>query len=136
MVTEMMSHWPVLVRLPLAGDERDADLFLTDEGIASLFRRVRAAYLDQCATLVGVPLEVADVEVQRGSVPTPGGRVSAAVAVVEVFPDHFTMTSRMRPDVGPGVAATATCRIVPAGGVTREVQAELVARAQSARHFD
>jgi hypothetical protein len=131
----MLSHWPVRVWLPLSGDERDADGFLTEDGIAGLFEQVRAAYLEDCATLVDVPLTVADVQVERGRVPAPGGGVSAAVAVVEVFPDHFTMTTRVRPEAGVGVAATATCRVAPTGGVTREVQAELIARAQGARHL-
>src|SRR5205085_10095972 len=103
MVTEMMSRWPVHAWLPLSGDERDVDGFLTEAGIAGLFEQVRAVYLRDCATLVDVPLAVDGAVLERGSVPVPGEQVSVSVAVVEVFPDHVTMTMRFRPQEGPGV---------------------------------
>ena len=33
-----------------------------------------------------------------------------------------------------GIAGTASCDVRPAGGVTKDVQAELISRAQTARH--
>jgi hypothetical protein len=135
MVTEMMSHWPLRMSVPVDADARDADGFLTEEGIAVVFAVVRDAYLEGCATLSNIDVVVADLVVERGSVAAPGGLAVAAAAVNEVFPDHFTMTTRIRPADGPGVAGSARCTVRPDGGVTREIQAELIARAQTARHF-
>jgi hypothetical protein len=135
MAGEMISTWPVVEELPLQAADRDASGFLTDDGVGRLFAAVRQAYLDGCSTLAGVSVAVGEVTVEGGSVPAAGDAVVAGAAVVEVFPDSFTMSTRIRPQAGEGIAAAATCRVTPEGGVTREIQAELIERAQTARHY-
>ncbi len=135
-VTEMVTHWPVLEQLTLHEDERDADGFLTDGALTRLFAEVRGAYAAGCKALDLTAAEVRDVVVRRGSVPAPGADASVSVAVVEVFPESFTMEARVRPAEGLGIAGSATCTVVPAGGaVSRELKAELIALAQTARHL-
>ena len=135
-MSEMAIHWPVRIDVPLAGVERDADGCLTEDGLAAVFAAVRTAYLDGCTTLAGVEVTVEDVRLEPGSIPVPGEHVSAAAAVNEVYPTLFTMVARVRPAEGPGLAGSASCDLRPVGGVTKELQAELIDRARSARHFE
>jgi hypothetical protein len=64
--------------------------------------------------------------------------VTVAVAVVEVYPDSFTMTARIRPAgpaSGDGIAATAWCSLAPRGEVTNAMRDEFIAHAHSARYM-
>jgi hypothetical protein len=61
--------------------------------------------------------------------------VAVGVAVAEVFPDRCTVEIRIRPAEGPGVAGAATCSVRPPGGVDDVLRAELIERAQGARHL-
>jgi hypothetical protein len=131
----MAIHWPVRIEVPLAGIGRDADGCLTEDGLATAFAAVRAAYLEGCTALVGVEVTFEDVHLELGTVPVEGDHLMAAAAVNEVYPTLFTLVARVRPAEGPGLAGSASCDVRPAGGVTTELQAELIHRAQTARHF-
>ena len=135
MVTEMMSHWPVLVQLPLRDEDRDADGFLTDAAVARLFAEGRTAYAAECTELDLAAAEVTDVVTRRGAVAAPGALALVGVAVVEVFPERFTMEARIRALEGAGTAASATCAVAPPGGVSEALKARLIALAQAARHL-
>ena len=132
-MSEIAIHWPLRIDVPLAGVERDAAGRLTEAGLSSVFEAVRTAYLDGCTTLAGVEVAIEDVRLELGSVAVEGDHVSAATAVNEVYPTLFTMVARVRPATGPGLAGSASCDVRPAGGVTKDVQAELIDRARSAR---
>ena len=135
-MTEMLSRWPVLVELSLLDDDRDADGVLTDAAVTRLFVEVRGAYAAECSTLDLPTAEVRDVVVTRGAVPVPDAFVSVSVAVVEVFPESFTMEARIRPGEGAGIAGSASCVVVPAGGAVGDaLRAELIELAQNARHM-
>ena len=132
----MLSRWPVLVELSLLDGDRDADGFLTDLAMAHLFAEARRAYASECSQLDLAAAEVRDVVVRRGAVAAPGSTASVSAAVVEVFPDRFTMEARIRPAEGLGIAGSASCVVAPAGGeVSDALQAELIALAHGARHF-
>ena len=134
-MSEMAIHWPVRIELPLEGIERDADGCLTEDGLAAAFGAVRAAYLEGCTTLAGIEVGVEDLRLELGGLPVDGHHVVATAAVNEVYPTLFTMVARVRPAEGPGLAGSASCDLRPAGGVTKELQAELIARARSARYL-
>jgi hypothetical protein len=134
-MTEMAIHWPVRIEVPLAGIGRDADGCLTEDGLATVLAAVRGAYLDGCTTLAGVEVTFEDERLELGATPVTGERVMAAAAVNEVYPTLFTLVARVRPAEGPGIAGSASCDVRPAGGVTKDIQAELIARAQSAREY-
>jgi hypothetical protein len=132
------TRWPLVVPLPVLAGERDDDGVLTVPGIERLFTEARTAYFEQCSTV-----DAATVEVQRGTA-DPGRAavddegVTVAVAVVEVYPDSFTMTARLRPrgpSDGDGIAATAWCELSPGGAVTTAMRDEFIAHAHGARHF-
>ena len=134
-MTEVLSHWPVVVELPLQDGDRDAEGFLVDEGITRLLAAGCAAYAAGGTRLDLATATVDDVVLRRGAVPVPGGVVAVGVAVAEVFPDRCTIEVRIRPAEGPGVAGAATCAVRPPGGVGDELRAELIERAQAARHL-
>jgi hypothetical protein len=131
----MLSTWPVLVPLPVSGDDVDAEGRLTAPAVLGLFERVREVYLAGCTTLAGRAVEVADVVVTPG-VPVGAGEVLVSASVVEVFPDRFTMHVRVRPAEGEGIAAEGRCSILPGGPVTDEIRDELIALAHAARHWN
>jgi hypothetical protein len=131
----MLSTWPVLVPLPVAGDDVDGEGRLTAPAVLGLFAQVREVYLSSCTTLVGRAVEVADVVVTPG-VPVGLGEVLVSASVVEVFPDRFTMHVRVRPAEGEGIAAEGRCSILPGGPVTDEIRDELIALAHAARHWN
>ena len=133
-MSEILSTWPVVVELSLRAEDRDGDGFLTDEGIDRLFAEARAAYAAECPELDLASVDVRDVVLRRGAVAAPGDAVLVGVAVVEVFPDTFTMDLRIRPAEGSGIAGSASCVVAPAGGVTGELRSRLIALAQTARH--
>jgi hypothetical protein len=134
-MTDMVTHWPVRIEVPLEGLARDAEGYLTEDGVAEVFAAVRSAYLEGCTTLTGVEVTFEDVRLERGAVPVEGDHLVVAAAVNEVYPTLFTMVARLRPAEGEGIAGSASCDVRPAGGITKAVQAELIARAQTARHF-
>jgi hypothetical protein len=134
-MTEVLSHWPVVVELPLQDGDRDAAGFLVDEGIARLLAAGCAAYAAGGTRLDLAAATVDDVVLRRGAVPVPDGVVAVGVAVAEVFPDRCTVEIRIRPAEGPGVAGAATCSVRPPGGVHDVLRAELIERAQGARHL-
>jgi acyl-CoA thioesterase FadM len=133
-MSEVLSTWPVVVELPLGAEDRDADGTLTEAAVDRLFAEGRVAYAAECPELDLADADVTDLVLRRGSVAAPGQVAVVGVAVVEVFPDSFTMEARIRPAEGSGVAATAACVVVPAGGVTDALRARLIALAQTARH--
>jgi hypothetical protein len=134
-MAEIAIPWPVRIEVPLAGIQRDAEGCLTELGLTAVVAAVRTAYLDGCTTLAGVVVTVEDLRLELSAVPVDGDEVSAAAAVNEVYPTLFTMVVRVRPAAGPGIAGAASCDLRPAGGVTKAIQAELIARAQGARDY-
>lgn len=136
----IVSRWPVVVTLPVATSDRDADNHLTDDAIERLFARARATYFEHCATVDPATISVERTTVQRGLCAASGETVTVSVGVVEVFPRTFTMLARVRP-VGPadsdsdGLAATASCSLAPAGGVPDAMRDEFIAHAHAATHI-
>ena len=134
----MLSRWPVLVTLPVADVDRDADGRLSDAAVERLFARARAAYFERCACVDAAALELQKTKVQLGGSPPGADGVTVAVNVVEVFPDRFTMMARLRP-VGPadddGIAATAWCSLAPGGEVPRAMRDEFIALAHGAAYM-
>jgi hypothetical protein len=120
-MSEILSTWPVVVELPLRADDRDADGFVTHDGIERLFAEARAAYAAECPELDLDAATIGELVLQRGA--------------VEVFPDTFTMDLRIRPAEGRGIAGSASCVVAPAGGVADELRSRLIALAQTARHY-
>jgi hypothetical protein len=136
----MISRWPVLVSLPVAADERDAGGQLTEASVERLFAAARDAYFAECATLDAAAVEVLAATVTLGGARVGDGGVTVSACVVEVFPDSFTMSARIRPaDVGDGagfgVAATAWCSLSPGGEVTEAMRDEFIAHAHAASHL-
>jgi hypothetical protein len=136
----MMSRWPVLVSLPVGAGELDAGGQLTEAAVERLFAEARDAYFAECTTLDAAAVEVLAAIVTLGAAPVGAGGVTVSACVVEVFPDSFTMSARVRPvDSGDGdgfgVAATAWCSLSPGGEVTEAMRDEFIAHAHAATHF-
>ncbi|HJR25511.1 MAG TPA: hypothetical protein VJ804_08565 [Acidimicrobiales bacterium] len=134
-MSEVLSTWPVVIPLALRDEDRDADGFLTTDAVTRLFATGRAAYAAECPELDLDSAVVRELVAKRGGVAAPGAEVLVGVAVVEVFPEQFTMEVRIRPDEGHGVAGTASCAMAPPGGVSDELRSRLIALAQTARHL-
>jgi hypothetical protein len=138
MSSEIFTRWPVVVSRAVTPADRDADGRLTEAAIERLFTEGRAAYFDECSTIDGSTVDVRQTKVQPGRAAVSDAGVTVAVAVVEVFPDSFTMTARMRPDGpsdGEGIAATAWCSVSPGGTVSTAMRDELIAMAHAAKHL-
>jgi hypothetical protein len=132
-MSTMVSKWPVLMFLPVGSDDREADGRLTDEACARMFAAGRAEYFELCRTIDGEAVSVLEAPAPRRTTPV-GDEVSISVNVAELFPDRFTMTARIRPAEGDGIAADVVCT-VSAGEVTVEVRDEFIAMAHAARHW-
>ena len=128
----MLSRWPVIVSVPVSPDERGAHGELTDQAIERIFAAGRSAYFELCKTVDAAGVVVNGCSVLRGAAP-PGDRVTVSVNVIEVYPDTFTMSARIRPAEGDGIAATGRCSLTPGGPVTDSMRDEFIALAQSAR---
>jgi methionine aminopeptidase len=133
MSSAMVSKWPVLLFLPVGSEDREADGRLTEEACGRLFAAGRAEYFAACATIDGDAVTVVEAPASRRTAPV-GDEVSISVNVAELFPDRFTMTARIRPSEGDGIAADAVCT-VSAGELTVEVRDELIAMAHAAPHW-
>jgi hypothetical protein len=134
MSTEIVSRWPVLLALTVASSDRDGSDRLTDAAVERLFAEARAAYFDRCATVdeSSLSIEASFIGSQRAPVSDVG--VTVSVSVVEVFPEGFTMSARLRPREGDGIAATASCRLSPGGPVLPATRDEFIALAHRATH--
>src|SRR4051794_20509069 len=118
------SKWPVLVSLAVVDGDRDDEGALTEAGAERLFAEGRAAYVGECSTVQDIV--VLEQAVQAGLV-VAGGEVTVSVAVVEVFPDSFTMHALIRADGEPSSAAKA--KVAPASGVvTDAMRDEFIAK--------
>jgi hypothetical protein len=127
------SKWPVLVSLAVLDGDRDADGALTEAGTERLFAEARSAYFERCRTI-----GVADVVVQQQAVEpglvVEGDGVTVSVAVVEVFPDSFTMHGLLRS--GGEAAARAKAKVAPSSGeVPDATRDEFIALAHGAREY-
>ena len=135
----MISKWPVRLELPVGADDADGDGRLTRAAGERLFTAARDAYLATCRTFDGGAVEVKDLTIVPGGTPAPvpePGVVSVSVNVIEIFPDRFTMSMRVRAEGADGVVADGTCDVLPAGGlVTDEIRDELIAHAHGAQHY-
>ena len=136
----MISKWPVLLELPVGADDADGDSRLTRAAGERLFAAARDAYLATCRTYAGDNVEVRDLTIVPGHTPAPvppgPGVVTVSVNVIEIFPDRFTMSMRVRAEGADGVVADGTCDVVPAGTlVTDEIRDELIAHAHGAQHY-
>jgi hypothetical protein len=134
MSSGMVSRWPVLVPLPVVASDRDEDGRLTDAAVERLFGQARAAYFERCATVDGSTLELRGSSAQRGRAAAGDDGVTVSVSVVEVFPDSFIMTARLRPRDGDGIAATAWCSLSPGGEVPTAMRDEFIALAHTATY--
>ena len=99
----MVTHWPVRIEVPLAGLARDAEGYLTEDGVATVFAAVRTAYLEGCTTLTGVDVTFEDVRLERGSVPVDGDHVVAVPQrpsqLCEIDREQFLLTAHTEPRV-------------------------------------
>jgi hypothetical protein len=134
MAPEMISRWPVLVELSLVEGDFDGDGRLTETGVERLFAEGRSAYFAKCATVDISDTEVRGTGVRLGGPVADGGAVGVAVSVVEVFPESFTMNTRIRGADGD-VAADAWCTVSPGGEVTAAMRDEFIALAHGAQHY-
>lgn len=130
----MVSRWPVLVSLPAESGDCDEDGRLTDAGAERLFASARSTYFERCATVNPATLKMRGTAVITGGAVVGQGGVTVSVNVTEVFPDTFTMAARLRPSDTDGIAATASCSLAPAGGVSRAMRDEFIALAHAAEH--
>jgi hypothetical protein len=133
--SEMVSRWPVLVTLGVEPGECDEEGRLTGAAVERLFARGRDAYFELCTTVEGSTVEVLASSVDRGSVAPGDGGVTVSVGVVEVFPDSFTMTARVRParsSVEGHTAASGWCSLSPGGEVSTAMRDEFIALAHGA----
>ena len=137
-MSSFVSKWPVLLELPVTSDDLEDDGTLNPSGRERLFAAARDEYLAGCSTLAGRDVEVRNVVVPAGAATLAAGAVTTvSVAVVEIFPDRFTMDVRIRPGAdGEGIAAHGSCDLVVAGGVGDEVRDELIAQAHAARFYN
>lgn len=127
------SRWPVVVKLPVDGADRDKDGHLTAGAVERLFATARSAYFARCATIDEPGLALLTCAIRVGAV-VEGNHVTVAVNVTEVFPESFRLEARIRPQQGEGIAATATCSVSP-GLVSTAMRDEFIALAQSAAHY-
>jgi acyl-CoA thioesterase FadM len=134
MSTDIVSRWPVVITLPVEPGDHDADGYLTDAGTERMFALARERYFDLCRTVDTSTLEVQRSAAARGSATVNATGVTISVNVTEVYPETFTMSARIRPCDGPGVAADARCSLFPGGGVTNAMRDEFIALAHNARH--
>jgi hypothetical protein len=132
-MTDLVSTWPVVLELPLGGDDRDDEGVLLDGAVERLFAEARGAYAEVCPELDLSDAAVSEIVVRRGAA-AEGEVAVVGIAVVEVFPTTFTMDLRVRPAEGPGIAATGSCVVAPAGGVSDALRRRLIDLAQTARH--
>jgi hypothetical protein len=80
-------------------------------------------------------LEVRGSAVVAGTPLSDNRRVTISVNVVEVFPDRFTMSARIRPADREGVAADARCSLAPKSGeVPIVMRDEFIALAHAASY--
>jgi hypothetical protein len=134
----MVSRWPVLVTATLTSDELDAQQHLTPAAVERVFALARDAYLSQCRTLAGVEMEVATCDVQIGGATVLGTEVTIVAAVVEIYPESFTMRARIRASDAAGgtgdVAADAACTLTTSGTLPQACVDEFIALAHNAPH--
>jgi hypothetical protein len=134
MSSEIVSRWPVLLSLPVVAADRDENDRLTDLAVVRLFAQARSAYFERCTTVDGSSLELRESTVQPGRAALGQDGVTVSVSVVEVFPDSFTMTARLRPRSGDGIVATAWCRLSPGRPVSTDMRDEFIALAHTATY--
>jgi acyl-CoA thioesterase FadM len=134
MAPEIISRWPTRLDVALIDGDCDADGRLNETGAARLFALAREAYFDESTAVDQGLLALRTCTIRIGDAPVAGHKVSVSVNVSELYDDEFTMTSRMRPTTGAGIAANGTCSLGLAGGVTRAVRDEFIAREHGARY--
>jgi acyl-CoA thioesterase FadM len=127
----MVSRWPVVLSVPVDASDREADGVLTKATVERVFAQARRAYFERCKTVNASTVEVRATSIRQGEA-AAGDDVTVSVSVTEVFPDRFTMTARIRPVDGDGIAATAWCALSPAGGVPTAMRDEFIALAHAA----
>jgi acyl-CoA thioesterase FadM len=133
----IVSYWPVRLSLPVEPGDCDDDGHLTAAAVERLFAVARSAYFDKCTAVDEIALEVHDVRIERGAAAVDDEGITISVSVVEVFPESFTMTARLRPagpSDGDAVAAAAWCSLAPGGEVTTAMRDEFIAHAHAARY--
>src|SRR5262249_1040380 len=108
---------------------------LTTDAVERYFAQARAAYFERCATTGIDALELRGSAVVAGTAIAGNDRVTISVNVVEVFPDRFTMSARVRPADRDGVAADARCSLAPKNGeVPNAMRDEFIALAHGAAY--
>lgn len=133
MSPEIISRWPTRLEVALIDGDCDADGRLNETGAARLFAVAREAYFDESTAVDPGLLALRTCKIGIGDASVAGHKVSVSVNVTELFDDQFTMTTRMRPTSGAGIAASGTCSLGLAGGVTRAARDEFIAREHGAR---
>jgi hypothetical protein len=131
----MVSRWPVVVTVSLQDDEIATDGRITEAGADRAFAAARRAYLEQCTSVQGLFLEVRECTVIVGEPLDGATEIRVATGVVEIFPDSFTMTARMRPTRASEIAADATCLLSTGDELPTACRDEFIAKAHAAQHF-
>jgi hypothetical protein len=131
-MSRMLSTWPVLITATVDDAARQGGT-LTDAAIQELCGVARDEYFSHCATIQQAQCEFGALAIQRGTA-VVGQDVSVSAAVIEIFPEGFTMSGRVRGDQDEIVADTR-CFVTPADGVTDAIRDELIALAHNAPHW-
>ncbi len=80
-MTEMVSHWPVVLELPVRTQDREADGCLNDEALERFFAAARAAYAAECPELDLAAATVSHVPLRPRGAPAEGTSAVVGVAV-------------------------------------------------------
>jgi hypothetical protein len=131
-MSRMLSTWPVVISVRLDEAARAGDT-MSDAAIQESFAAARDEYFALCQTVTQSRCEFGEISIQRGG-GVSGPEVSVSIAVIELFPEGFTMSGRIRGDHDE-IVADARCFATYAGGVGDAVRDELIAIAHNANQW-
>lgn len=133
MSSPSVSRWPVLLQADVRNEDRDDEGALGEAGAERLFALARDAYLDACRTVEASDLRLRGMSVRRNPAPI-GDTVTVSAGVVEILPDAFTLSVRIRA-TGDAVVADVTATFATADPIPASMRDEFIALAHNARHF-
>ena len=130
----MVSKWPVVVEVVLGAGDCDATGRLTNAAVERHFAQARLAYFERCRTVDAAGLTVSELTIDEDEPAVGATSVTVATNVVEVYPESFTMTAKLRADTGDPVAS-AQCSLSSGGEVTKAMRDEFITLAHAAEHY-
>ena len=122
----------MLLHVPVEDGDRDDAGALSRPGAERLFMLARDAYFERCGSVDVAALEAREPAIRLGGGEL-GDLVSVSAGVVEVFPDGFRLSVRVRASAGE-VAADVACDFACAGGIPASMRDEFIALAHGAAH--